>query len=160
MFKKILVLAAALALTAVPATAQAEPGPALRLTSMLAPHRVLDVVPDQVHNNGGWVHMWSYHGGRNQQWYWYSDHTIRPVLDTTMCLDMEPIQQNGARLRVWKCVPGLNSQSFWLGTRDNIYAMSPRLNIDVNPNTNRDGGQVYGWTGNGTVQQQWWRYLA
>jgi hypothetical protein len=73
-FKKIMIAAAAFALTALPAVASAAPagaqaidGPFV-LTVGTPPGRALEVLPGEVSKNGGKIWQWRCWGGLPQQW--------------------------------------------------------------------------------------------
>lgn len=160
-----MIAAAAFALAALPGMASAAPvgaqavdGPFV-LQVGTPPGRVLEVLRSEVSKNGGLIRQFNRDGTDEQKWLFFDDRTIRPVLDTTMCLDANPNENwDGGKVWVWKCngtafqkwaqAPGLAS------TLQNEHSLRC---LDANPNENWNGGKIWQWRCWGGAPQQWTR---
>jgi hypothetical protein len=164
-FKKIMIVAAAFALTALPAVASAAPagaqaidGPFV-LTVGTPPGRALEVLPGEVSKNGGKVVQYARDNANQQKWLFFEDRTIRPLLNTSMCLDANPNENwDGGKVYVWQCNNG--PQQKWAqapglpGTLQNEHSLRC---LDANPNENVNGGKIWQWRCWGGLPQQWTR---
>ncbi|MFI6097186.1 RICIN domain-containing protein [Lentzea sp. NPDC051213] len=170
MFKKLMVAAAAIAMTlsgtalavaqdqaANPGVgAQAVDGPFIMRIGF-APYRNLEVVRTEVSQSGGRIRQWQNDNSDEQKWLRFSDNTIRPVLDTTMCLDANPNENwDGGRVYVWKCHGG--APQVWRqspGLPKTLANDATLRCLDANPNTNYNNGVIYQWRCHGGEPQQW-----
>ncbi|MEV6242327.1 RICIN domain-containing protein [Lentzea sp. NPDC051838] len=170
MFKKVMIAAAAIAMTlsgSALASAQdqtanagiapfAVEGP-FTLHVGFAPYRNLEALRTEINQNGGHIRQWSNDGTDEQKWLFFSDSTIRPVLNTSMCLDANPNQPwNGGQVYVWGCHGGAPQQ--WRespGLPGTLRNAATQRCLDANPNENFNGGTIYQWECYGGVAQQW-----
>ncbi|MGW6932787.1 RICIN domain-containing protein [Lentzea sp. NPDC054927] len=167
MFKKMMIAAATLAMVALPAVASAAPAPVgaqavagpYVLQVGTPPGRVLEVLRSQVSTNGGLVRQFDRDGSDEQKWLFFDDRTIRPLLDTTMCLDANPNENwDGGKVWVWKC----NGTAFqkWAqapGLANTLQNEHSLRCLDANPNENWNGGKIWQWRCWGGAPQSWKR---
>lgn len=107
-------------------------------------------------HNGTKVQMWECNSYSNEQWRYFSDHTIRSSRDGR-CLEAarRTAFRNGGKVQVWGCHVWDNQQ--WTvysdGTIVNWYS---GLCLDAARRTAyRNGGTVQMWRCNGWDNQQW-----
>ncbi|WP_439661550.1 RICIN domain-containing protein [Lentzea sp. HUAS TT2] len=175
MFKKTMVAAAAIAMTlsgtalaTAQGQAQSPPGVGAMAVSGpftlhvgFSPFRTLEALRSTVSNPGGAIRQWSYDGTDEQKWLVFSDTTIRPVLNTTMCLDANPgDNRDGGQVYVWPCHGGTPQQwRPWNGQGLTLQNAATGRCLDANPGQNHNGGAIYQWGCYGGVAQQWTRVL-
>ncbi|WP_436495153.1 ricin-type beta-trefoil lectin domain protein [Actinokineospora sp. HUAS TT18] len=142
-----------------PVTASAAPVTGLYFTSGLSPNRQLDADPATISTNGGRAYQYEFNGGYQQRWILYSDGSISPEGDQTMCLDANPnTNWDGGQVYLWKCNGAMWQKWWWnygtpYGRRiENRHSWRC---LDVNPNTNWNMGTVYMWGCNDAPQQSW-----
>ncbi|SDJ84503.1 Ricin-type beta-trefoil lectin domain-containing protein [Lentzea albidocapillata subsp. violacea] len=140
------------------AGAMAVSGP-FNLRVGFSPFRNLEAVRSTVDQAGGAIRQWQFDGTDEQEWLFFSDASIRPVLNTKMCLDANPDDnRNGGKVYVWPCHGGGPQQwRPWNGQGLTLQNAATGRCLDANPDDSRNGGVIYQWECHGGTPQQWTR---
>lgn len=112
------------------------------------------------------VQIFQCHGGDNQAWWLMADRTIRPAMNTNLCLDANgsTALHAGTNIQLWPCNGGTNQMWYLEGggsTWDQIIAYSGYC-LDVNGSTGKfpNGTGVDLWNCNGGKNQDWMNSYA
>ena len=131
-----------------------------RIASAVGLNKGVDI-SGAVTENGANAHLWTYHGGANQQFVFTyiggGYYTIR-ARHSGKALDVSGASTTPGT-NVWQYDPNGTVAQKWL-VKDAgdgyVYLVSGTgLYLDVNGGYTADGTNVQGWSGNGTAAQRW-----
>lgn len=131
-----------------------------RIASAVGLNKGVDI-SGAVTENGANAHLWTYHGGANQQFVFTyiggGYYTIR-ARHSGKALDVSGASTTPGT-NVWQYDPNGTVAQKWL-VKDagdgHVYLVSGTgLYLDVNGGYTADGTNVQGWSGNGTAAQRW-----
>ena len=104
--------------------------------------------------NGGNIHLWSYHGGANQRWYDGPNNSIMSACCQNMVLDIEQMSCNaGSNLQIWTYHGQYNQQ--FIFEYGHLYNPVCNVAVDNSPYGGYDGNNVITWTKTGSQAQCW-----
>lgn len=131
-----------------------------RIASAVGLNKGVDI-SGAVTENGANAHLWTYHGGANQQFVFTyiggGYYTIR-ARHSGKALDVRAASTTPGT-NVWQYDPNGTVAQKWLvkdAGNGYVYLVSGTgLYLDVNGGYTADGTNVQGWSGNGTAAQRW-----
>jgi len=122
--------------------------------------RCLDAATQNIGQNGTTMQLWDCLPGTNQNWWYYTDGTIRNA-ESGRCLDaaLQNIASNGTTVQLWQCNGGLNQKWTFTSSGQIRNQDSGRcLDGDLG-GIATNGTRVQLWDCNGSRNQSWiWFY--